>query len=265
MRYVTSKADIAKMSSMSLQQQQNYFNSKILPQLEDLSQSIKDSQNELYWNNISEVEARNIERRMDMSAEELRMSLMSDTEDMARSEQIAKEGAISELYDSISTLPSTETIRRETLTTVESNVKKNPSGFLSGILAAAVNSGVKTLNMKNKGGLSTSKFNALINGLVKYIKAQVRNASERGESYKLLDFIDEVRSASSINIDIATSTDLFTEAGVTDASVDPKIEQDMLMNSLIEAGFPRQIAAELAKGDALYEYAAARQLSKKVC
>jgi len=266
MRYVVGGRTMDVLSKMSLDQQQAFFNKNILPELDDLKSMIEDGASEVYWNNISEIEARNIEKRMNMTNQELRESIMSDTEDMARPEQIAEKGYIRSLHDFLVTQEArVEEAAAERVSPVKTKIGEKPTEYLKTLLAAAVGKGVKALSATRRGNLTVSDFNALINGLVKYVQAQVRNAVASNNSYRLSDLIDDVRSVSSIDIDIATAAALFDEAGVTGTTFDPKIEEDVMRKSLIDAGFPPQMAAMLAKGDALYDYANSKRITKKSC
>ena len=53
----------------------------------------------LYMRNAGEVESRNVERRMEMSPEERRSSLASDTEDISREDQLFIDNALNNTYE----------------------------------------------------------------------------------------------------------------------------------------------------------------------
>ena len=264
LNFVTNKTQ-RENEVTNLAKSQTFYSKEVYPQLEDLLGSVKNEEEEVYWNNVSEVEARNIERRMNMTPEELRESIMADTEGIERSNQIVEKGRIYDLYN----IYNEEWKQFKEKEAVDYSkirlIKNNSTEFLKTVLSSVKNLGMTTLSTAKFKGMTPQAHASFLNNLTNFIKVRVTSSMEAGLDYKLTDFINEVKSTSGIDVDMKTAAMLFEDANIAGSSLDKNTAENVVMDSLIKAGFSREQAVQLSKGSNLFDYAKAKNIIKKDC
>ena len=227
--------------------------------MEGFNEDVANTEKTAYWGNVSEVEARNVERRSNMTADEIRKELASQTEGMSRERQITISNAFTNFNSTVGSVDLGATSKEAPATEVEK---------LARLFETLRGMGINRVSATDKGNLLDSEHNMLMRSLADYVVSRASAAQKAGKAYRISDFMTEISGGEfgfRMGIDLTTASLVFGDAGVSISGGASNVAKNSIKDSLMAAGVPEAIAQRLSEGNALFNYASEKQIGVKKC